>query len=84
MGKMKPPMSWQGWEGRSGTVGTSSPGVVLVLVALVGLWAPPVVSGQPNFIVILADDVGWGDLGANWAETTETPHLDELAAEGTR
>ncbi|PKK25485.1 arylsulfatase G, partial [Columba livia] len=81
---MKPPMSWQGWEGRSGTVGTSSPGVVLVLVALVGLWALPVVSGQPNFIVILADDVGWGDLGANWAETTETPHLDELAAEGTR
>uniref|UniRef100_A0A8D2MDG3 Arylsulfatase G n=1 Tax=Zonotrichia albicollis TaxID=44394 RepID=A0A8D2MDG3_ZONAL len=41
-------------------------------------------SRQPNFIVILADDVGWGDLGANWAETKETPHLDQLAAEGTR
>lgn len=81
---MKMTMSWRGWEGTSGTVRTSSPRAVLVLVALVGLWAPPVVSRQPNFIVILADDVGWGDLGANWAETTETPHLDELAAEGTR
>ncbi|NXR81322.1 ARSG Arylsulfatase, partial [Pycnonotus jocosus] len=62
-----------------------SPWAVLVLtLVLVGLWAPCVVSRQPNFIVILADDVGWGDLGANWAETKETPHLDQLAAEGTR
>ncbi|XP_038013060.1 arylsulfatase G isoform X3 [Motacilla alba alba] len=62
-----------------------SPWAVLVLtLVLVGLWAPCVPSRQPNFIVILADDVGWGDLGANWAETKETPHLDQLAAEGTR
>lgn len=62
-----------------------SPWAVLGLaLVLVGLWAPCVVSRQPNFIVILADDVGWGDLGANWAETKETPHLDQLAAEGTR
>ncbi|XP_064584522.1 arylsulfatase G isoform X1 [Zonotrichia leucophrys gambelii] len=62
-----------------------SPWAVLVpTLVLVGLWAPCVVSRQPNFIVILADDVGWGDLGANWAETKETPHLDQLAAEGTR
>ncbi|NXV02238.1 ARSG Arylsulfatase, partial [Cettia cetti] len=62
-----------------------SPWAVLVpTLVLVGLWARCVVSRQPNFIVILADDVGWGDLGANWAETKETPHLDQLAAEGTR
>ncbi|NXY78034.1 ARSG Arylsulfatase, partial [Glareola pratincola] len=66
-------------------MGTPSPWAVLVLaVALAGLSAPRAADGQPNFIVILADDVGWGDLGANWAETKETPHLDELAAEGTR
>uniref|UniRef100_A0A8B9R3H4 Arylsulfatase G n=1 Tax=Anas platyrhynchos TaxID=8839 RepID=A0A8B9R3H4_ANAPL len=35
-------------------------------------------------MVILADDLGWGDLGANWAQTKETPNLDELAAQGTR
>ncbi|XP_053851089.1 arylsulfatase G isoform X4 [Vidua macroura] len=62
-----------------------SPWAVLVLtLVLLGLWAPCVVSRRPNFIVILADDVGWGDLGANWAETKETPRLDQLAAEGTR
>ncbi|NWZ86708.1 ARSG Arylsulfatase, partial [Poecile atricapillus] len=68
-------------------MGTPSPSpwaVLALTLALVGLWAPCVVSRQPNFIVILADDVGWGDLGANWAETKETPHLDQLAAEGTR
>ncbi|NXW13727.1 ARSG Arylsulfatase, partial [Circaetus pectoralis] len=66
-------------------MGTPSPPAVLVLAAaLAGLSAPHAAYGQPNFIVILADDVGWGDLGANWAETKETPHLDELAAEGTR
>ncbi|XP_075375020.1 arylsulfatase G isoform X2 [Mycteria americana] len=66
-------------------MGTPSPRTVLVLAtALVGLSAPRAAYGRPNFIVILADDVGWGDLGANWAETKETPHLDELAAEGMR
>ncbi|NXN97465.1 ARSG Arylsulfatase, partial [Rhinopomastus cyanomelas] len=64
-------------------MGTPSPQVVLVLaVVLTGV--PCVASQQPNFIIILADDVGWGDLGANWAETKETPHLDALAAEGMR
>ncbi|KAM8992405.1 arylsulfatase G [Ara ararauna] len=66
-----------------GTMGTP-PAVLVLAMALVGLWAPCATYKQPNFIVILADDVGWGDLGANWAETKETPHLDELAAEGTR
>jgi len=27
---------------------------------------------------------GWGDLGANWNETTETPFMDDLAASGMR
>ncbi|XP_065591489.1 arylsulfatase G [Cyrtonyx montezumae] len=66
------------------TMGTPAPHSVLLLAVLVGLCTPPVAQGKPNFIIILADDLGWGDLGANWAETKETPHLDELAAEGTR
>ncbi|XP_008939679.1 PREDICTED: arylsulfatase G [Merops nubicus] len=61
-----------------------TPSLLVLAVALAGLSAPCAAYGQPNFIVVLADDVGWGDLGANWAETKETPHLDELAAEGTR
>ncbi|XP_067403413.1 arylsulfatase G isoform X2 [Emydura macquarii macquarii] len=39
---------------------------------------------RPNFVIILADDLGWGDLGANWAETKDTPNLDQMASEGMR
>ena len=85
LGKTKLPVPQRGWEGMCGTTGTPSPRAVLGLATvLVGLSVPRAAYGQPNFIVILADDVGWGDLGANWAETKETPHLDELAAQGMR
>ncbi|XP_037666724.1 arylsulfatase G isoform X2 [Choloepus didactylus] len=39
---------------------------------------------KPNFVIILADDMGWGDLGVNWAETKDTARLDKMAAEGMR
>lgn len=38
----------------------------------------------PNFVVMLVDDWGWGDLGANDASTKETAHMDALAASGIR
>lgn len=63
-------------------MGTLSPLAVLLLAVL--LRTPPAAQGRPSFMVILADDLGWGDLGANWAQTKETPNLDELAAQGTR
>ena len=39
---------------------------------------------RPNIIVILADDFGWGDVGAFWHETADTPNLDKLAESGVR
>ncbi len=36
----------------------------------------------PNIIFILADDLGYGDLGVTGQQKFETPHLDRLAAEG--
>ena len=39
---------------------------------------------SPNIIVILADDVGWGDAGCYGATLVKTPHIDRLAAEGQR
>jgi arylsulfatase A len=39
---------------------------------------------QPNLIVILADDLGYNDLGCYGGEDIKTPHLDQLAKEGTR
>lgn len=41
--------------------------------------------GKPNIIILYADDMGYGDLGANNpASKIPTPHLDRLAAEGMR
>ena len=46
--------------------------------------APHVMRGPPNIVFILADDLGWADLGAYGNPYIETPHLDRLAAEGVR
>lgn len=40
--------------------------------------------GPPNVIVILSDDVGWGDLGCYGSTRIKTPNLDALAREGMR
>lgn len=38
----------------------------------------------PNFVILLADDLGYGDLGCYGSKTIATPRIDRLAAEGTR
>lgn len=38
----------------------------------------------PNFVVIFADDLGWGDVGFQGSTTIATPQLDRLAREGVR
>jgi arylsulfatase A-like enzyme len=43
---------------------------------------PP--ASKPNIVFILADDLGWGELGCYGNTFNETPHLDELAFEGMR
>jgi len=44
----------------------------------------PAAGGRPNFLVILCDDLGYGDLGCYGHRVIRTPHLDRLAAEGMR
>ena len=39
---------------------------------------------QPNIIFVLADDLGYGDLGCYGQRRIQTPHIDRLAAEGMR
>ncbi len=38
----------------------------------------------PNFILILTDDQGYGDLSCQGSETIQTPHIDRMAADGIR
>jgi arylsulfatase A-like enzyme len=39
---------------------------------------------KPNIVLILADDLGWSDLGCYGADLRETPHLCKLAQQGMR
>ena len=60
-----------------------------LLAALVGLAlafaaSTSAAERKPNIIVILADDLGYGDLSCYGATAFKTPHIDQLAAEGRR
>src|SRR5436309_3540150 len=39
---------------------------------------------RPNIVLILADDLGWGDVGFNGRREWRTPNLDRLARQGMR
>jgi len=57
--------------------------VVLVLVTHAST-AAGASHDQPNIVLILADDLGYADLGVQGAPDVVTPHLDSLAANGIR
>jgi arylsulfatase A-like enzyme len=49
-----------------------------------GIQAASARESHPNVLFILADDLGWTDLGCFGSSFYETPHLDALAADGLR
>jgi len=55
---------------------------VLASLALTAVWAQA--PRRPNIIVIFADDLGYGDLGAFGAPNIRTPRLDAMAVEGQK
>jgi len=66
----------------------------IVLAAMLGLvcdarpasriWASEASEKRPNILLILADDLGYGDLGCYGAPDLKSPHLDALMAAGMR
>ena len=41
-------------------------------------------SPKPNFVIILIDDMGYGDIGPFGSKLNRTPHLDRMAREGMK
>jgi arylsulfatase A len=56
----------------------------LLLLAILGIWGVTTVAADraPNIVLIVADDMGWGDFGFNGRTEWTTPTLDHLAARG--
>jgi arylsulfatase A-like enzyme len=54
--------------------------LLVLLAAACPSWAG---DKRPNVIVILADDLGYGDVGFNGRTTWKTPNLDRLGSQGT-
>jgi arylsulfatase A len=60
---------------------------LLASIVALCVCSPAVVSAEsarPNFVVFLADDLGWGDLHCYGNTIIETPNLDRFASQGVR
>lgn len=55
-----------------------------LMLALACSMAPGTGGARPNIIFILADDLGYGDLGCQGQRLIKTPRLDQMASEGIR
>ena len=56
--------------------------VCRLILFMVFLWAETSQSQQPNIVLIVADDLGYGDLSTYGAQDLSSPALDSLAASG--
>src|SRR5438874_5279593 len=55
-----------------------------ILLASLALTTNAPAAPQPNVVVFLADDLGYGDLGCYGQPRIKTPHLDQLARDGLK
>ena len=81
-------MKWQPWAplryGVPGHLALLRAGLALALLLAVQSPALAAADGPPNVIVLVADDLGWADVGYHGNTEIDTPSLDRLAAEGVQ
>ena len=58
--------------------------IVALLCSCGGQMRGSEITAMPNVVIIFVDDLGYADIGSYGAITYETPHLDQMASEGTR
>ncbi|MCL4160361.1 UNVERIFIED_CONTAM: hypothetical protein GTU68_040401, partial [Idotea baltica] len=58
--------------------------IMLISICMISCKPEDKPSPKPNIIYILADDLGYGELGAFGQQKIETPHIDQLAQEGMK
>lgn len=58
--------------------------VLALAIAACATSAAEKTAAPPNLVLIVADDLGWGDLGSYGATDIRTRHCDRLAEEGIR
>src|SRR5262245_43581897 len=59
-------------------------GLLAPLAALHAADSPNSSARKPNILVIVADDLGYGDIGVHGGKDVRTPNIDALAAAGVR
>ena len=63
---------------------------ILLGLCILALLSPSPVTAQeksqrkPNILIIVADDLGYADLGCQGCKDIATPHIDSIAKNGTR
>jgi arylsulfatase A-like enzyme len=58
--------------------------VILTAFLLSAFLTAAIAADKPNVLVIVADDLGYGDIGVQGGRDVPTPHMDALAASGIR
>ena len=57
---------------------------LMLLIVALPVCRSAVAGGPPNIVLIVADDLGYGELGCYGQQIIKTPHIDGLAREGMR